>query len=62
MDKYRVTGRMEDPNSGRKKNPGDIVRLTGRQADKFYYTGKIDDSNKKTRRGLLKHDLDKRSI
>lgn len=62
MDKYRVTGKMIDPNTGRKKNPGDVVRLTGRQAEKFYYPGKVDDSNKQTRRGLLKHDLDKRSI
>lgn len=62
MDKYRVTGFMIDPNTGRKKNPGETVRLTGRQADKFYWPGKVDDSNKQTQSGLLKHDLDKRRI
>jgi hypothetical protein len=62
LDKYRVTGPMIDPNTGRKRLPGETVRMTGRQADKFYYSGRIDNSNKVTRRGRVKHELDKRRI
>lgn len=62
LDKYRVTGKMIDPNTGRKKHPGDIIRMTGRQAQKFFFAGKVDNSGKTTRSGQIKHELDKRSI
>jgi hypothetical protein len=62
VDKYRVTSPTIDPNTNRKKLPGETIRLTGRQAQKFFYSGCVDNSNKMTRRGRVKHELDKRSI
>lgn len=57
-DKYRVTKKIKV--NGRRYYPGDTARMTGSDADHFFPAGCVDDKDKRTRRGNIKHILDKR--
>ena len=58
MAKVRVT----KPIRYNKRNyrPGETVRMPASEADRFYYTGCVDDADRRDRKGRIKHDLDKR--
>ena len=58
-DKYRVTKPII--HNGRRYYPGQTARMCGSDADHFLPAGCVDDKDKRTRRGDIKHILDKRS-
>ena len=63
MAKYRVTKKIVDPRTGRQIHPLEhkTINLTGREAEIFHNAGVIDDVDRKTKKGKIKHNLDKRN-
>ncbi len=51
---YLVKKQMIDPHTNRPKEVTERVRLTGREADRFYHAGVVDD------KGGKRHSLDRR--